>query len=157
MLKITFFSIVSYDKICYNFVVNYDQAFLTRLINVEFVKPDKECRKKIWDVHIKPINNNQLNIPLDNDVNTDELAEKYDFCGREIRKAVISACIRVAMNNQNIVHQQDFINSCDKILSEQDSLSKAKDHTVSIASNNTSLTSKQQDILKTAIKSGLNK
>ncbi len=100
--------------------------------------------QKIWYVHIKPINNNQLNIPLDNDVNTDELAEKYDFCGREIRKAVISACIRVAMNNQNIVHQQDFINSCDKILSEQDSLSKAKDHTVSIASNNTSLTSKQK-------------
>ena len=140
-----------------NLVVNYDQAFLTRLINIEFVKPDKECRKKIWDVHIKPVNSNQLNIPLDDDVNTDELAEKYDFCGREIRKAVISACIRAAMNNQNSVSQQNFIDSSDKILSEQDSLSKAKDHTISVAANNNSLTSKQQSILKTAIKSELNK
>lgn len=138
-----------------NLVVNYDQAFLTRLINVEFVKPDKECRKKIWDVHIKPINNNQLNIPLDIDVNTDELAEKYDFCGREIRKAVISACINAAMKSQNIVHQQDFIISADKILAEQDSLSKAKDHTVSITSNKTNLTTEQQNVLKEAIKNEL--
>lgn len=113
---------------------------MTRLINVEFIKPDKECRRKISDVHIKLTNNNKLNVPLDKDVNTDELAEKYDFCGREIRKAVISACINTAMKNQNIVHQQDFIIATDKILAEQDSLANAKNHTISTTSNKLNLT-----------------
>lgn len=38
-----------------NLVINYDQAFLTRLISVEFKNPDVDTRKVIWDVHIKPL------------------------------------------------------------------------------------------------------
>lgn len=131
-----------------NLVVNYDQAFLTRLISIEFLKPDEECRKKIWDVHIS---GNGINIPLSNDVNTYELAEKYEFCGRDIRKAVISACVVVAMNNGNVVTQSDFIKSCEKIKYEEERLANAEDHTKS----NKSLTSDQQDLLKSAIKSKL--
>lgn len=130
-----------------NLVVNYDQAFLTRLISVEFKKPDVETRKKIWDVHIRPLDDgksHKLNIPLANDVNTMELADEYDFAGREIRNAVVDACVRVALDNRNEVSQADFIKSCDKISKEKIALAKAQNHT------------KNTDIIKTAIKAKLN-
>ncbi|MGN0606603.1 MAG: ATP-binding protein [Oscillospiraceae bacterium] len=129
-----------------NLVVNYDQAFLTRLISVEFIKPDNECRKKIWDVHIR---GNGINIPLFDDVDTNELAEKYEFCGREIRKAVINACVSVAMHNRFIVQQADFIKACDKIKYEEERLANAEDHTKSKKNN---LSPQQEDVLKDAIK-----
>lgn len=117
-----------------NLLVNYDQAFLTRLISVEFIKPDVDTRKKIWDVHIRPANDgktHKLNIPLSEDVNTYELADKYEFVGREIRNAVISACISAAMQERDIVAQSDIVRACDKIMLEKESIAKAKDNTVS--------------------------
>lgn len=114
-----------------NLVVNYDQAFLTRLISVEFTRPDSECRKKIWEVHIRPKNGNDLRIPLAEDVNEEELADRYDFCGREIRKSVISACVNAAMRDADCVCQADFLNACEKVKSEEHALAAAKDHTVS--------------------------
>lgn len=115
-----------------NLVINYDHAFLTRLISVEFVNPDVETRKKIWDVHIRPADDgrpHKLNIPLGKDVDSAILAEKYNFVGREIRNAVISACIAAAMDGKDIVGQEDFIKACDKIVKEKQSLAMAKDHT----------------------------
>ena len=132
-----------------NLVVNYDQAFLTRLISVEFVLPDAEARKKIWYVHTKESGGNQLNIPLAADVNFDALAEKYEFCGREIKKAVISACIRAATAESPQVSQDDFISACDRILEEEKSLLAAKDHTVA---GNKNLSQEQENALKVAIK-----
>ena len=125
-----------------NLVINYDQAFLTRLISVEFKNPDKETRKNIWDVHIKASKDgkeHQLNIPLAGDVNTVELAEKYDFVGREIRNAVVSACVGAALAGRDVVSQGDFISACEKIVEEKNSLAQAKDHI------------KSDDILKKAI------
>ena len=132
-----------------NLVVNYDQAFLTRLISVEFILPDEESRKKIWEVHIKPTEEKQLNIPLADDVDVDELAKKYEFCGREIKKAVISACLRAAMAEHSQVCQEDFITSCERIIQEEKSLSNAKDHTVA---GNKNLTPEQEEALKSVIK-----
>ena len=63
------------------------------------------------------------------DVNTEELAEKYEFAGREIRNAVISACVNVAMNERDIVRQEDFIKACDKIVEEKVGVASASDHT----------------------------
>ena len=114
-----------------NLVVNYDNAFLTRLVSIEFLKPDAEARKKIWEVHTKPIGHSKLNIPLADDFCIDDLAEKYDFCGREIKKAVISACIRAAINQQPVVRQCDFLCACDKIVEEENALKNAKDYTSS--------------------------
>lgn len=114
-----------------NLVVNYDKAFLTRLISVEFPKPDKDSRKKIWEVHLKPIGNSKLNIPLSYDVDIENLAE-YDFSGREIKKAVISACVNAAMNGQNCVRQCDLICACEKIVEEEKSLQQAADCTQSV-------------------------
>jgi SpoVK/Ycf46/Vps4 family AAA+-type ATPase len=115
-----------------NLVVNYDQAFLTRLISIEFKNPDYETRKKIWNVHLRPLDDgkeHKLNIPLAPDVNVDELAEKYEFAGREIRNAVVSACVSTAMAKRDIVSQDDFVRACDKIVDEKKALAEAKDHT----------------------------
>lgn len=131
-----------------NLVVNYDQAFLTRLISVEFKNPDNETRKTIWDVHIKPLDDgkeHKLNIPLETDVDTRELADKYEFTGREIRNAVVSACVSTVMEKRDVVTQKDFIKSCTKIMEERKALAEAKDHT------------KGSDIIKKAIQEKLMK
>ena len=115
-----------------NLVINYDQAFLTRLIRIEFKIPDVETRKQIWNVHIRPIEDgkaHKLNIPLNTDVNIFELAERYEFVGREIRNAVVSACVSVVQAGRNEVSQNDFIKACDKIIAEKKAIAEAKDHT----------------------------
>ncbi len=135
-----------------NLVINYDKAFLTRLISIEFPIPDVETRVKIWNVHIKPVDDgkeHKLNIPLASDVNVSELAEKYEFVGREIRNAVVNACVNAAMDGKNQLSQADFINACDNIVKERDSLKNAKDHTKHDAGG--------QDVLKAAILSKIKK
>ncbi len=115
-----------------NLVVNYDKAFLTRLISIEFTLPDCDTREKIWDVHIRPINDNKvhmLSIPLSEDVDTHALAERYEFSGREIRNAVISACVNAAMEERDVVTMQDFVNASEKIKKEMLSVKAAGDHT----------------------------
>lgn len=112
-----------------NLVVNYDNAFLTRLISIEFKNPDADTRRRIWDVHVKSSVNKKLNIPLAADVDTGDLAERYEFAGREIRNAVISACVNVAMHGRDIVKQEDFIIACDKIVAEQSGVANTGDHT----------------------------
>lgn len=44
-----------------NLVVHYDKAFLSRLINIEFTKPDQAAREAIWYQHLK---GKGLRIPL---------------------------------------------------------------------------------------------
>ena len=115
-----------------NLVINYDKAFLTRLISIEFKIPEKENREKIWEVHLRPQNDgkpHKLNIPLSNDVDVCELSDKYEFVGREIRNAVVKACVKAAMNGKEIVEQKDFIAACDIITKEKEEISKAKDYT----------------------------
>lgn len=112
-----------------NLVINYDKAFLTRLISVEFPIPDAETRARIWNVHIRPMDDgkeHKLNIPLTLDVNVSELAKKYDFVGREIRNAVVSACVNAVMDGKNQISQADFVNACNNIVKERDSLKDAK-------------------------------
>ena len=116
-----------------NLVENYDQAFLNRMINVEFKMPDAATRKAIWDVHItSPVDGkrHQLNIPLGRNVDTKELSEKYEIVGREIRNAVVSACISAASAGKNMVAQEDLISACEKIVQEKKSLAKVKGSTV---------------------------
>lgn len=108
-----------------NLVANYDNAFLTRLISVEFKKPSAELRRKIWDVHIYEKNGNGLNIPLADDVDISALAERYDFCGREIRKAVVSACVKSAMRGKGAVDMAMFSEACEQIKREESSIKSA--------------------------------
>lgn len=104
-----------------NLIENYDKAFITRLVCIEMKRPDKEARRQIWNNHLYQVGESEvrLNIPLDESVDIDELAEKYDFCGRDIRNAVKTACIRVVPQNRS-VSQNDLIYACDTIKKESD-------------------------------------
>lgn len=138
-----------------NLVVNYDKAFLTRLISIEFEIPGFEERKSIWTVHIRPIADgkpHKLRIPLSDDVNINELAEKYEFVGREIRNAVVKACIKAAMNNKVQVSQINFIEACEEIEEEKKKVISAKDYTNDIK---TELPEVVKDQLKKNIKAKL--
>lgn len=116
-----------------NLVVNYDKAFISRLISIKFELPDIDERKRIWEVHIKPSEKHRINIPLADDVDINVLAEKYEFVGREIKKAVIKACVGAARGKRDCVCQQDFIDACEKIKIETENLRKANDYTDSSA------------------------
>ena len=110
-----------------NLIVNYDKAFLSRLISIEFPMPDAEARKVIWQKHIR---GEGINIPLSDDVNTDNLAIKYNnFCGREIKNAVKDACVMAAMQGRDTVTQSDLVKSCEKIKTELKSVANAADYT----------------------------
>ena len=131
-----------------NLVVNYDKAFLSCLINIEFTIPDKEARKAIWYQHLY---GKGLNIPLSDDVNLDELAEKYVFCGREIKNSVKDACVTAAINKKEIVCQQDLLNASEKTKIESAKVIKAEDHTKAI-----NITEKQKNDLKDAMQKKIN-
>lgn len=116
-----------------NLVSNYDNAFLTRLISIEFKRPNTDLRKKIWSVHLYPTNNNGLCIPLSHDINLDELAQKYDFCGREIRKAVVSACVKTVMRGKSVVEMSLIVEACEEIKQEEDALKSSMPAPLNIA------------------------
>jgi ATP-dependent 26S proteasome regulatory subunit len=109
-----------------NLVVNYDKAFLSRLISVEFTKPNKQMREKIWLNHL---HSPSISIPLGDDVDLSELSEIFDFCGREIRNSVKSACVAVALAKRDIVLQADLIKACERVKAQSEKVVLAKDHT----------------------------
>lgn len=109
-----------------NLVVNYDKAFVSRLINIEFTFPTAVEREKIWWNHLKT---KHIRIPLGQDVDVNYLAQKYDFCGREIKNTVKRACIAVAMKKRDTVCQVDFVSACEKTLLEREQIRSANDHT----------------------------
>ncbi len=105
-----------------------DRAFNARLISIKFSLPGKDAREKIWEQHIR---GKGIKIPLSDDVNISELAEEYEFCGRDIKKAVRDACVRAALTDKNIVSQEDFVMSCEKVKSENEELKNAEDYSSS--------------------------
>ena len=127
-----------------NLVVNYDKAFLSRLINIEFTRPDVDARYAIWYQHLK---GEGLRIPLDADVDMHELAEKYEFCGREIKNSVKDACVIAAIAGKNSVSQSDLLKASEKTKIEYEKVMRAEDHTVA----KKQLTDEQKNILKDAM------
>lgn len=113
-----------------NLIVNYDKAFVSRLSCVAIPAPDVAGRKAIWEQHIR---GKGINIPLSDDVNTQELAEKYsqDFHGREIRKAVIRACVYAAKDKHEALTQADFLKAAEAVKNDADDVRNASDHTQS--------------------------
>jgi len=99
-----------------NLVVNYDKAFLSRMINIEFTLPTAAERDKIWWNHLK---SDKIHIPLSSDVDVKHYADSYEFCGREIRNAVKFACVSAVLDNRSEVCHNDFIKACERIKGEQ--------------------------------------
>lgn len=127
-----------------NLVVNYDKAFLSRLINIEFTRPDVDARYAIWYQHLK---GEDLRIPLSDDVDIHELAEKYEFCGREIKNSVKDACVIAAIAGNDFVSQVDLLKAAEKTKIEYEKVMSAEDHTVA----KKQLTDEQKNILKDAM------
>ncbi len=72
-----------------NFISNYDQAFIRRMINIEFPLPDLETRKKLWSSLIPKEFGNSINIGL--------LAENYSgISGSDISNAILKSAIRAS-------------------------------------------------------------
>lgn len=111
-----------------NLVVNYDKAFLSRLINIEFTMPTVAEREKIWWQHLRT---DTVHVPLAENVDIPMLSATYEFCGREIKSAVKSACIATALDHRDEVTQGDLIIACDITREETLRVMEANDHTVS--------------------------
>lgn len=109
-----------------NLVVNYDRAFLSRLINIEFTNPTAAERKKIWWNHLRT---DKVHIPLTSDVDVDFLAEQYELCGREIKNVVKNACVSAALKKSKVVSHRDFITASEKAIDERKRVNSAKDQT----------------------------
>jgi SpoVK/Ycf46/Vps4 family AAA+-type ATPase len=91
-----------------NLVKNYDYAFETRVKHINFQLPDEETRYKIWQVHILD------SIPKSGNIDLRRLASIYvDFCGRDIKNAVIEACLRAVKSG--FLTQEHLEQSCESI------------------------------------------
>ncbi len=114
-----------------NLVVNYDRAFISRLINVEFPFPDVKARETIWRNHLRPTEGGktQLKIPLADDVDEAELAANYELCGREIRNCVVSACVKSCIEGLSQVDQAHLRRSAEDEMKRRHEVNTAEDHT----------------------------
>ncbi|MFN8578226.1 MAG: ATP-binding protein [Candidatus Sericytochromatia bacterium] len=94
-----------------NLAENYDKAFETRIKSIEFLPPDFEARCKIWLKHIP------LELPISDDVNIEELANRYpDIYGREIREVVLDSIVSGLKDNRALFYMNDFILSCERVI-----------------------------------------
>ena len=133
-----------------NLVINYDRAFLSRLINIEFTMPDKDAREKIWWRHLK---SDTIRIPLGEDIDISAISTEYEFCGREIKNSVKNACVSVALGGRNQVMQSDLVNACERTKSESEKAIFTDDHTNTKVQK---LNPEQNIALKEAIQKKLN-
>ena len=137
-----------------NLVVNYDKAFLSRLISIEFQTPDNKARYAIWYQHLK---GKGLHIPLGDDVNLQELADKFEFCGREIKNSVKDACVTVAISGRNLVTQADLIKAAEKTRIEYEKVLKAEDHTTAKKTEDTSVSPVTNNVVKNILQENIDK
>lgn len=78
-----------------NLIENYDKAFETRVKHIPFELPGFKEREEIWKRHIPE------ELPVQPDINTAQLAQIDEICGRDIREAVIDAANRAALRAKN--------------------------------------------------------
>lgn len=87
-----------------NLLENYDEAFKRRILsNIKFELPDKEGRKKIWDIHIPS------KLPLECDINSKTLAEKYEnVSGADIKDILLFASINAVSEGKEKIGICEF-------------------------------------------------
>jgi len=114
-----------------NLVVNYDRAFVSRLISIEFPFPNAEIREKIWRAHLLPTEGTKvrLKIPLADDIDFKGLAQNYEVCGRVIRNVVVSACVEARSRGESPLTNDHLLAALHDEIKRAEKLLKAKDHT----------------------------
>ncbi|MDO5553657.1 MAG: ATP-binding protein [Planctomycetia bacterium] len=100
-----------------NLSENYDKAFETRIRSIHFSMPDELCRKRIWDKHIPS------RFPIDENITrehlTDLLAQKDDFCGRDIRNAIKSVAEDLVTSERERAQIEDFYEAIERVRSRR--------------------------------------
>ena len=96
-----------------NFISNFDPAFMRRIsTHIEFKLPDLECRKKLWQHYILPT--------MPNNIDIDELAEKYDgISGSDISNAVLMAAFKAARQNADLVDKSLVFEAIEETLTSK--------------------------------------
>lgn len=97
-----------------NFIENFDMAFMRRIsMHVKFELPDVECRKKLWRMYISP--------SMPNNVDIDEVAEKYDgITGSDISNAILNAAFKAARKKENMVPKEYIAEAVEDIVNSKD-------------------------------------
>lgn len=83
-----------------------DEAMDRRILyKADFELPDAEARREIWSRHLPK------ELPLADDVDTQELAIRFTFSGGYIKNAVVVACHRLASRSDSDgkIHQSDLL------------------------------------------------
>ena len=113
-----------------NLVENYDQVFETRVRHIKFPLPNAEARAAIWRKHLPG------EMPLAADVDIMALVKMAlvkagaDFCGRDIKNAVINAATQAAIDGKQRVTQSDFTLAIQKINEARRELKLTNDYLV---------------------------
>ena len=96
-----------------NFISNFDPAFMRRIsTHIEFKLPDLDCRKKLWQHYILPT--------MPNNIDIDELAEKYDgLSGSDISNAVLMAAFKAARQNAELVEKSLVFEAVEETLASK--------------------------------------
>jgi len=93
-----------------NLLTNLDSAFSRRFnYKIEFKKPEKEERLKIWKTKLPK------NINLDKNVNFNTLSN-YELTGAQIELIVKNTLMKIAILEKNNILEKDFIEEIDKEL-----------------------------------------
>lgn len=114
-----------------NLVINYDKAFVSRLISIEFPFPDAEIREKIWRAHLLPIEGTKvkLKIPIAEDIDFSGLAKNFEICGRVIRNVVINACVAARSRGESTLSNDHLLMALQDEIKRAEELLKSKDYT----------------------------
>ena len=93
-----------------NFITNYDPAFMRRIsMHIKVSLPDEKNRFKLWNLYIPK------QMPTDVDIGL--LAKKYEnISGSDIANAVLSASLRAARLNDQIVKHCYFETAIERII-----------------------------------------
>jgi ATP-dependent 26S proteasome regulatory subunit len=83
-----------------NLFENYDEAFLRRIIfNVEFLPPDTEMRRKLWEFHLSK------NMPRN--VSYERIAEITNgLCGGDVRNITIKLGLKLISGKASTVDEE---------------------------------------------------
>lgn len=107
-----------------NFVKRYDFAFETRIQSVLFPMPDAEMLEKIWQAHLPS------ELPGVTGIDCRKVAEEtasFDFCGRDVKNAVLRACKVAIANGKDCIAQDDILSACKYIYDSRTELKENKD------------------------------
>lgn len=82
---------------------SYDQAIESRLLSIDFEKPDRRTRREIWRKHLPSA------LPLSADVSLDTLAAIEGLTGRDIKMSVITAAVAAARRGDRAITQEHLV------------------------------------------------